>query len=203
MDKVEIKYKTNFFSKEKTVVFDEHSISLWCNQKKVMQFEKESIKSMRFGIKWITGFEFTVGRIYCFDILNDKKKVMKIRIKTFYGINKKSLNDKYSLLIDHLFDFHYEERVKSNLNEFYDGNDVEIAQVVYNQSGVCLNTKNKAEMIEWGDLFSKSYFDYYALASVKNPTIYRTFNYLKEWDAVLIYSFTKSVLEIMKNQSEE
>lgn len=158
---------------------------------------------MRFGIKWITGFEFTVGRIYCFDILNDKKKVMKIRIKTFYGINKKSLNDKYSLLIDHLFDFHYEERVKSNLNEFYDGNDVEIAQVVYNQSGVCLDAKNKAEMIEWGDLFSKSYFDYYALASVKNPTIYRTFNYLKEWDAVLIYSFTKSVLEIMKNKSEE
>lgn len=127
MDKVEIKYKTNFFSNEKTLVFDDYAISLWCKRKRVICFDKASVKSIRFGIQWITGFEFTVGRTYCIDVLNNKNKVMKIRMRTFYGINKKSLNEKYSLLIDHLFDFHYLERVRQHLCEFDKGKDVEIA----------------------------------------------------------------------------
>lgn len=36
-----------------------------------IQFDKSAIKDYRYGIKWVRGFEFTVGRVYQLFVKND------------------------------------------------------------------------------------------------------------------------------------
>ena len=92
MDKTGIKYKTNFYSKEKTIVFTVNSLCQYRENDLLTQIDKEEINDIRYGISWIRGIDFTIGRIYCIDIRNRNNKVIKIRLRSLYGINKMNLH---------------------------------------------------------------------------------------------------------------
>ena len=51
---------------------------------------KSDITGLRHGVKWINGYQFVIGRIYCIDLLSSNSEILKIRSKSVYGIRKKS-----------------------------------------------------------------------------------------------------------------
>ena len=69
-----------------------------------IRFEKDSIIGFRHGIKWIRGFEFTIGREYQIFIQDRNDKVLKIAFKTFYGLNNKALSETYSQILNKIWD---------------------------------------------------------------------------------------------------
>src|SRR6266481_4824997 len=71
------------------------------------KFLKEEIEGIRFGIKWISGYGFNIGRIYCIDIKNKSGQIIKLRLKSIYGIRKKQLADKYVKIANTLFRYYF------------------------------------------------------------------------------------------------
>jgi len=49
--------------------------------------------------------------------------------------------------------------------------------------------------IDWNDLNTRAYRYYYTLSSKKKPEFYKAFTYLKDWNAVLVYSISRQILK--------
>nr|WP_276900785.1 hypothetical protein [Pedobacter kyonggii] len=84
--------KDRFFDRHpKELSFTPQSI-LFGNQKlsvpTITDLSKEEPLEYRFGIKWIRGFEFIVGRKYQLLIKNSDGEMIKISFGSYYGINK-------------------------------------------------------------------------------------------------------------------
>src|SRR5882757_58301 len=72
------------------------------------KFHKEEIEGIRFGIKWIKGLDFYIGRIYCIDIKNRSGQIIKLRLKSIYGIRKKQLADKSVKIANALLRYYFD-----------------------------------------------------------------------------------------------
>ena len=67
MDNIEIKYKTNFFSREKSILLTDEALGLYRRDILLMQIEKEEIKDIRYGVASIRGLDFYKAFTYLTD----------------------------------------------------------------------------------------------------------------------------------------
>ncbi|BCY29438.1 hypothetical protein [Flavobacterium okayamense] len=137
-------FKSNLFSSDKKLVFHPEYLELTNKKSNIFKskFEKESIANFRYGIKWLNGYAFTFGRIYCIDIENDKNEIIKIRLKSFYGFNLKSLSDKYVKIIDFLQDYYFDDISRKYLYNFTNDISFIINNIEFNKNGIILKKKH-------------------------------------------------------------
>lgn len=192
--KDEITFRTNFFSNKKAIHFTEAYIGLYIDQEVIAKFETNDIEAFRFGVRWIHGFEFTIGRLYCIDIRSSSNKKMKIRLRSLYGMNKKKLNEKFRLIIEHLYRYYFDEKISGCINSIENGEELELAGVIFRNEGIYLDSRKKNNLITWEDLHTRAYSYYYTMASFKDPAYYRAFTYLTDWNAGMIYAISRQLL---------
>jgi hypothetical protein len=157
---------------------------------------KFDIDEVRYGVKFIRGYEFYIGRIYCIDVKSLSGVVMKIRLKSLYGIRKKRLERKYSMIIDSLWDNHMREVAESFISLFKNEINFELLGIIFSQAGIQL-TKH-SEMIPWDDVGTKAYYRYYAVFSKTTPHNYKAFYFLEDWNTSILYAVTKYILDVKK-----
>jgi hypothetical protein len=148
------------------------------------------VTGFRYGLKWIRGYSFYIGRIYCIDI-RGKEQLFKIRLYSIYGIRRKQLSKKFSLILNAFFDTHHEDIVREYLHYYSLEGAVSICGAVFSNEGVSLGEKS---FIKWDDLGMRSYSTYHALFSKSDPTIYKAFSYLLDWNSAAVYSIAKTLL---------
>jgi len=153
---------------------------------KATKFLKEETEGIQYGISWIGGYMFYIGRIYCVDVKDKEGRVIKIRLKSLYGIRRKQLAEKYALIVNSLFDLYFDEVSRTYLQKFSNKESFNLLGIDFSQEGVRLSLKD--EIIPWSDLGTKSYQTYYAMFSKANPRKYKAFEYLKEWNTGILYS---------------
>jgi hypothetical protein len=153
---------------------------------------KSDIIGLRYGIKWINGYQFVIGRIYCIDLLSADKEILRIRLKSIYGIRKQQLTEKYGIIVNALYDNFFDDVTRNYLNQFSDKRDFELANIFFTQTGLTLDSKS--EIIPWEDIGTKSYSTYYAIFSKSNPTRYKTIEYLNDWNTGVLYSVSREIL---------
>ena len=153
---------------------------------------KPNIAGVRHGIKWINGYQFVIGRIYCIDLLTVDKEVLKIRLKSLYGIRKHQLAEKYGKIVNALYDNFFDDISRDFLGKFSEKNDFQVAGISFTQTGMTLDSKS--ETIPWEDLGTKSYSTYYAIFSKSNPKHYKAVEYLNDWNTGVLYSVSRHIL---------
>jgi hypothetical protein len=161
---------------------------------------KQDITAYRFGVKWIRGYSFVIGRVYCIDIKSVSGEVIKLRLKSVYGINKKQLTDKYSRILNALHDQYFDDLIRQYLRKHTDLQDFDILGIIFRQDGVLIDQKSK--LIPWEDLGTKSYSTYYAVFAKSDPAIYKAFEYLNDWNTGVLYSVSREILKSKSLYSE-
>jgi hypothetical protein len=195
MDNSSIKYKTNFFNKEREIVFAEDSISSISENHAVCQINKEELDNVRFGIAGINGLYFRIGRIYCIDINNGNNKLIKIRLRTLYGINKKKLSAKYIEMLNQLYNYYLNEKIDQYVNLISEGVEIKMSGIIFSSKGIFVDEKKSSRHIPWEDINSRAYTYYYSIASKKDPGFCKSFTYLTDWNAVIVYSISRQILK--------
>ena len=188
-----ISIKSDIFDRKRDLTFHPNFLEFDDNDRIdgiSTKFEKESIAHFKFGIKWLNGYAFTFGRIYCIDIEDLKGKQIKLRLKSFYGFNLKSLSKKFVAIVDGLQDYYFDDISRKYLQDFSNNIEFKINNIEYNHKGI--NFKNNS--ILWEDLQTKNYRNYFSLSSKSDNTKYLLVDYMNDWNGTVIYSVTRKIL---------
>lgn len=200
---LEITFKPYLIGKTKRLRFSDLSIVYGNvdNQKGIeRQLMNSEVSKFRYGIKWINGLHFAIGRIYSIDIEDKLGNQINLRLRSLYGINKKSLGDAYVQIVNYLYDNYFTNISKQYLNRFDRGESFELAGVNISAEGIYLN--EKSGLVTWKNLGSAAYATYYTLYPKSNPNNYSAFNYLDDWNTGVLYSVSRQIL-INKELSQE
>lgn len=192
---LQINIKSSFLDRERQLTITSEFIEYDDTDRvseKPTRLLNSDIVAFRYGIKWIRGYQFIIGRIYCIDIKAKEDKIMKLRLKSLYGINKKRLTAKYLNIIDALFENAFDKVSEQYMEKFANSMEFEILGITFKPSGVYFKEKNVS--IEWTDVGTKFYTTYYAIFSKSRPDIYKTFEFLTDWNTAVIYSVSRQIL---------
>lgn len=158
------------------------------------KFTKSEVFAMRFGIKALRDFGFSIGRIYCIDIKNNEGRVIKLRLTSKYKIRLQEQKKKYSEIINSVFSYYFSDAVINYMRMFKHHQNFSILNVLISPEGITL--KEGTEFIKWIDVDSKLYTTYYALSSKPKPALFQTFYYAEDWNVLLLFNVIKQILKL-------
>ena len=164
------------------------------------RFAKEEIVAWRYGTKWIRGYQFYIGRIYCIDLKSSSNHILKIRLKTIYGVRKQLLASKYSLVWNAIQTNFIRDISRKTIDLFFSEGETEVLGVLFANDGVRLD--KDADIIPWFEVGTKNYATYYSIYSITNPQKHKAFDYLIDWNTSVLYSVSRSILKSKNLWSE-
>ncbi len=167
------------------------------------QFNKSSITEFRYGINWINGIEFTIGREYQIFIRNQENQVLKLNFKSFYGFKKKEYHRNYIKILGTLWDFYFSDISWNFINKFQREEEFKIGNVAFTKDNITISVsgilKEERKIIPWENVRTKDYQTYFAIYSIEDSLdINRGYSYLDEWNTGILYSVVKSILDVKK-----
>lgn len=153
--------------------------------------DKKDIAGVRYGIHFIDGYRFTIGREYQIFIRHVSGRELKVFFKLFY---RRKLSEKHQLyvdIVDSLWDYflidilnNYEKKLHNN--ELFSIAGIEIAgdRIKFNKSEILFE-----------DLDLKKYYHYFIVFSKENPHNNKMLYYLKDQDAVIILNLLNNIIK--------
>jgi len=163
---------------------------------------KDEIREYRYGIKWIKGFEFTVGREYLLYIHSSSNEILKISFKTFYGIKKNECHKLSNDILSAVWYFFFGHIANACYHKFKNGEPVTISKAMLIGEGIIIDEggvfKSVKKIIPWEELEIKEYHTYLAIFSTINPKLYATFSYLNDWNTGVLYAVVKTIINSLK-----
>ncbi|NUY79647.1 hypothetical protein HUK80_01970 [Flavobacterium sp. MAH-1] len=161
-------------------------------------FPGPEIKDYRFGIRWIK-FELTYGREYQIFVRDSDNNSIKITFKSYFGRKRNQLHKLYINILDRLWDCYFSRMVDRYREQFADGMEFSINDVLFNKdfieisvSGIVSQSRKR---IYWDNVRTSSYWTYFAIYSVENPSeINRGYSYKEDWNTNVLYSTLRTIL---------
>ena len=190
----EIKFKPAIFSKERRIILHPEFMEFYKSPEDTepVKFSKLEIDAFRFGIKWLRGYKLIFGRIYCVDIKSATGNIIKIRMTSVYKIRAKKLHEKYSSLINIILQYYASEMVAHYLKMFNYKQPFSILNVHFNQSGIVINDKQN---IDWNNMDVRTHTRYIAVSTRNKSDIYKAFDYIEEWNTLILYNVLRQILK--------
>ena len=167
------------------------------------RINKDEIAEFRFGINWISGFEFTVGREYLIFIRSIKGEIIKVSFKCFYRIKKQKFQQLYGDIVNAVWDFYFVDIIDDYVKRFNDGEDFELATATISQEGITIMArgifKSQRKMIAWDKIGIRDYHSYIAVFSEDDKAnINQAFYYLKDWNSCVLNAVLLNILQQKK-----
>ena len=155
------------------------------------RFNKSDIADFKHGMDWIVWYKFTVGRQFSITLKSKKNKELKIQFNSYLGLDKES-NQKYSDIIDDIWQLYHSSIVESFLNKFYNLGRVEIQGILLNGEGIEL--RSGKGFIPWSKVATKDYYRYFAIYNQDDPNIHSRVSY-NEFGTETLWSAIRTILK--------
>jgi len=152
-------------------------------------FNKEDIAGIRYGIHFIKGLEFYIGREYQIFIRNKENKELKVFFKLFYA---RKLNEKHQLycdIVDELWKNFFGEISHNYFEKFKNNEAFNIANVHIFGNKI---TFDKQEIL-FEDLGIKRYNHHFIIYSKEDHYKNKMLYYLKDKDAVILLNLLSQI----------
>lgn len=152
--------------------------------------KKSDIVGIRYGIHFIKGYSFYIGREYQIFIRDQSNKELKIYFKLFYG---RKLNEKHQLyndILDEIWDNFIGDICQSYLEKFRNNEKFNLAGIEI------LNDRIQFDKTEIfiKDLEVKTYKQYFIICSRNDQYKNKMLYYLKDKDAVILLNIVTKII---------
>jgi len=158
------------------------------------RFSAKDLAAIRFGIKPIEGYRFNIGRVYRIDLMDTAGKIIKLRLKSIYGVRKKQLHNKYADIVNYLLVNYFDPVAAKYISLFKENQPFELLGVSVNAEGVLFS--EKAGRISWNFVGTKRYWSYYTIFSETDPNQYIAFQYIEHWNATILAGVVDTILKL-------
>lgn len=191
-----------FDTRKRSLIIDDNFIKFENKDQKNDLFtiiKKDDIAGIRYGIHFIDGYKFTIGREYQIFIRNKSDKELKIFFKLFY---RRKLDEKHQLycdIIDELWDKFIRDITRNYYSRFKNNEKFSISGVEIAEDRIRFNKKE----ILFEDLELKQYHHHFMIFSREDNYKNKMLYYLKDKDAVILFSVLKTIIKDEQLRTKE
>lgn len=177
--------------KKRKVCFNEQGVEFDDTDfiKKQNSFIRYSdIKDFKFGIEWIKGYYFVIGRKYILTIRDLNNNKLNISFKSYYGYKKIELSEKYSNLLNTIWNNYVDDLVLKLITDIENGEEIEIAKTKIDSKRILYSKKTT----DWKKISTKAYDHYYVIYSKNNEHYNKAYYFKDDWNIGVLYSLIET-----------
>lgn len=167
------------------------------NGKNSIRFHKENIIGFRFKSEAIMGTHFAIGRKYSIELLDKNQMVIKFFLKSLYRYKLNQIIADFGKIYNLIYDSYFNEVISNKTQRISDNEVLDFDSIQLSQEGIVIKGKGT---IDWKDVQTKDYNEYFAVYSALNEDIYQTYYFGSEWEATLIYGVISLMVERMNKE---
>ncbi|WPU96602.1 hypothetical protein SNE25_13850 [Mucilaginibacter sabulilitoris] len=155
----------------------------------------ENITGFRYGVNWINGYAFTIGRQYFIEIQNEQQKIISIKLTSYYNIRKKLYSKLWTDIIQQLwrnyfvnvYNYYYE---LYNIRQTFD-----LCGIRFHVNGIGWEPQN---ILQWNAIGISSYQSYFMIYNSNNKSQNKSRSFANDWNAVVLQALLKKIVEERK-----
>lgn len=160
---------------------------------------KEDITGIRYGIHFIRGLEFYIGREYLIFIRDKFGKELKINFKLFYRRKLSEKHQHYCDIVDELWDKFISDICYNYYLKFKDKEKFSISGIEIVEDSIRFDKKE----VFYDDLELKQYHHHFMIFSREDNYKNKMLYYLKDKDAVILFSVLKTIIKHEQLRTKE
>lgn len=152
---------------------------------------KDEIAGIRYGIHFIKGLEFYIGREYQIFIKTNSGKELKIFFKLFY---RRRLNEKHQLfsdIVNELWNQYFNQILNYYIQQYNNSEEFILGGIVFNNTCIQFDKKE----ISYSDLAIKKYTHYFIIHSKEDQYKNKMLYYLKDNNSVILVELLNIIIE--------
>jgi hypothetical protein len=178
----------------KKLVFDTGGLTI----KKTRSFvaieviSAQNMTAFRYGVTWTRGYRFIFGRQYFIEIQNDKQKVTRIKLASFYSIRKNLYGQLWNDIIQQLWQSYF----VNTYNYYYDLYKIhqtfELCGIRFHFDGIGWDMQN---ILMWDEIAISSYYNYFMIYNNQNKKQCKSRSFANDWNAVILQILLQEIVK--------
>jgi hypothetical protein len=152
----------------------------------------EDITAFRLGVRWIRGFYFVLGRQFVIELKHQKDTTTKIKLISLYAIRDQRYNEIWLEIVDQIYRKYFSSHLQLYVELYQMGQLFNLSGLTFHADGVIWNRNKK---LNYNQLAVSSYRTYFVIHNKNNPKQNISFNFLNDWNAYIIQSLLKYIVE--------
>lgn len=156
---------------------------------------KNEIAGIRYGIHFIKGLEFYIGREYQIFIKTSSVKELKICFKSLY---RRKLNEKHKLfctIVDEFWNYYLDDILDQYIQRFNSNEEFILGGIFFKNTCIQFDKKE----ILYSDLAIKKYHHYMVIYSKEDQYKNKMLYFLKDDNAILVSTLIGVITKNTKN----
>ena len=151
----------------------------------------ENIAGFRFGVNWISGYVFTIGRQYIIQVLDTQNNVSSIKFNSIYKLRRDTYYQLWSDTINQLWVNYF----VNNLNYYYDlysiKQEFDLGEVKFLPLGISWQGGN----LFWDEIALSNYKTYFMIHHKRDLKKKKSCNFKNDWNALILQSLLKKIIQ--------
>jgi hypothetical protein len=183
-----------FDTRERQLTIDENFLKFENkdhNEDLFTVISKDEIVGIRYGIHFIKGLEFYIGREYQIFIKTKSGKELKVFFKLFY---RRKLNEKHQLfsdIVNELWNQYFDEILNNYIQRYNNSEEFNLGGIFFKDTCIQFDKKE----ISYSDLAIKKYTSYFMIYSKEDQYKNKMHYYLKDNNAVILVELLNIIIE--------
>lgn len=155
----------------------------------------ENITGFRYGVNWINGYAFSIGRQYFIEIQNDQQKITTIKLGSYYGIRKKLYGKIWQDIIQQLWRNYF----VNVFNYYYELYNIQqtfvLCGIKFHETGIGWEPQR---ILLWNEIAISNYQTYFMIYNNNNRRQIKSRSFANDWNAVVLQALLKKIVEERK-----
>ncbi len=152
----------------------------------------ENISAFRFGIRGAHLLKFAFCRQYFIEIKDYQSKIFRIKLNSYYGINRKTFFKVWAEILEHFWNFYMVNQLNCYTELFNIQQTFELSGVTFHADGISWDNKNK---LKWNEIAVSSYQTHFVIHHIENTGQSKCCVFSIHWNAVVLQSLLKDIIK--------
>lgn len=153
--------------------------------------EAENILSFRYGVKWISGYQFTIGRQYIVELLDIQQQVTSIKLTSVYRIKRKTYAKIWSDIINQLWDNYFINKLNYYTDLYTKKEEFALCGVHFHPFGISWEDGS----MFWNEIALSNYKTYFTIHKRDDLKKTKHYSFKNDWNALLLQLFLKHIIK--------
>jgi hypothetical protein len=151
-----------------------------------LRFTKDNIEGFRYGVRTFQYLIIPISRTYNIEITNSERKIMVIRMHSFFGFGKKKIENLFIQIYNQIQEAYFNDMAVHYVQLLDSGLGYDLAGAILTSEGI--HIRKDKPLIPWIRIGLMSYYRSCSIYDLADPQHFRSFDYWHDWNASLLYA---------------